>query len=67
MCRKKEWEIELTFEALTIGDGLRFGFTRAPDYGTFELSLDGEVIGDPVDLYDSKVMPGRRHRDSSQN
>ncbi len=55
MCRKKEWEIEFTFEALTTGDGLRFGFTRAPDYGTFELSLDGKVIGDPVDLYDSKV------------
>lgn len=55
MCRKKEWSIELTFEAVTSGDGLRFGFTKAPDYGTFELSLDGQVIGEPVDLYDAKV------------
>ncbi len=55
MCRKKGWEIEMTFVAEKPGSGLRFGFTKAPDYGQFELSLDGEVIGESIDLYDSKV------------
>lgn len=34
--------------------------TRAPDFGTIQLSVDGERVGDPIDLYDPEVLPTGR-------
>lgn len=31
-------------------------FTRAPDYGKFQLRLDGQDLGHPIDLYAPRVM-----------
>ena len=56
MCREKGLELELTFDVKEAGRGLKIGFTKAPDYGRFQLSLDGKPLGKPVDLYDAKVV-----------
>ncbi|MCY3023208.1 MAG: DUF2961 domain-containing protein [Planctomycetota bacterium] len=32
-------------------------FTKAKDYGIFQASLDGEKLGDPLDLYNPNVVP----------
>ncbi len=55
MCREKGLEMTLTFESAA-AKGLRIGLTKATDYGTFELYLDGVKLGEAIDLYDSKVM-----------
>jgi hypothetical protein len=34
---------------------LAAAFTRAPDYGTIEVAVDGRVVGGPIDLYAEKV------------
>ncbi|MGD0261961.1 MAG: glycoside hydrolase family 172 protein [Verrucomicrobiota bacterium] len=31
--------------------------TKAPDYGIVQLYLDGQKLGDPIDLYHESVMP----------
>ncbi len=31
--------------------------TKAPDYGIVQLHMDGEPVGEPIDLYSSKVEP----------
>ena len=36
---------------------VELAFTKAPDYGVFQVSLDGKPIGDPIDLYDPRVVP----------
>jgi mono/diheme cytochrome c family protein len=56
MCREKGRELTLSFAATQAGTGIRVGFTKAPDYGTFELFLDGAKLGKAVDLYDPKVV-----------
>ncbi len=56
MCREKDRELTLSFNAPQSGTGIRIGFTKAPDYGTFELSLDGVKLGKAVDLFDPKVV-----------
>jgi hypothetical protein len=56
MCRKQGLEITLAFDATQTGRGLRIGFTKAPDYGTFELYLDDVKLGKAIDLYDPKVV-----------
>jgi hypothetical protein len=56
ICPTSEQELTVSFEVTEAGSGLRLGFTKAPDYGTFELSLDGKKIGENVDLYDPKVV-----------
>jgi len=56
MCREKDRELTLSFDAPQAGTGLRIGFTKAPDYGIFELSLDGVKLGKAVDLFDPKVV-----------
>jgi hypothetical protein len=33
-------------------------FTKGPDFGTFQLAVDGAAAGQPVDLYAPKVMFG---------
>jgi len=33
-------------------------FTKGPDYGVFQPGLDGEKLGNPVDLYNEKLVPG---------
>ena len=55
-CEKQDLNLSLSFEVTEAGSGLRFGFTKAPDYGTFEVYLDDVKIGDKVDLYDPKVV-----------
>ncbi len=55
-CPELRRELTVSFEVTEASSGLRFGFTKAPDYGTFELSLDGKKIGENVDLYDPKVV-----------
>ena len=55
LCPKEGLEMAVSFEVTEAGSGLRFGFTTAPDYGTFEVSLDDMKIGEAVDLYDPKV------------
>jgi hypothetical protein len=56
LCPERDLELTLSFDVTEAGNGLRFGFTKAPDYGTFELYLDDVKIGETVDLYDSKVV-----------
>ncbi len=56
ICPKSGPELTVSFETPGAAGGLRFGFTKAPDYGTFEVSLDGKTIGENVDLYDPKVV-----------
>ena len=55
MCREKGLEMTLTFKSAA-AKGLRIGLTKAPDYGSFELYLDGVKLGKVIDLYDPKVM-----------
>jgi mono/diheme cytochrome c family protein len=55
-CEKQDSNLSLSFEVTEAGSGLRFGFTKAPDYGTFEVYLDDVKIGDKVDLYDPRVV-----------
>lgn len=54
--READAELTLSFDAADAGKGLRFGFTKAPDYGTFELFLDDVKIGKTIDLYDPRVV-----------
>ena len=56
ICPKPGPGLTVSFVVTEAGSGLRFGFTKAPDFGTFELSLDGNKIGEHVDLYDPKVV-----------
>jgi hypothetical protein len=56
LCTGKGVDLTLSFKVIASGTGLRFGFTKAADYGTFELYLDGTKIGKPVDLYDPRVV-----------
>ncbi|MBR5977853.1 MAG: hypothetical protein IK033_02520, partial [Verrucomicrobia bacterium] len=34
---------------------LRLAWTKAPDYGIFQVYLDGQKVGNPIDLYDTVV------------
>ena len=36
---------------------LKLQMTKAPDYGIVQLFLDGEKLGNPLDLYDASVVP----------
>ncbi len=36
---------------------LKARLTKAPDYGIVQLYLDGQKLGDPIDLYADKVVP----------
>ena len=49
-------ELTLSFEVTEAGTGLRLAFTKARDYGEFEVYLDDEKIGEAVDLYDRNVL-----------
>jgi hypothetical protein len=56
LCPEQGAEVTLAFEVTEAGSGIRFGFTKAPDYGTFEVYLDDTRISENVDLYDPKVI-----------
>jgi hypothetical protein len=45
--------------AVTRAGKYRLGMqlTKAPDYGIVQLSLDGEKLGEPIDLYHKSVIP----------
>ena len=48
--------IEIGFSVPTTGRyELMAVFTKAGDYGIFEVAVDGKTIGEPIDLYDPKV------------
>ncbi|MBI4618456.1 MAG: DUF2961 domain-containing protein [Planctomycetes bacterium] len=50
--------LRLAFESE--GEGkkmLVLALTRAPDYGIVRVALDGEALGDPIDLYAPRVEP----------
>jgi hypothetical protein len=66
LCTKAGPELTVSFEAIEAGTGLRFGLTKAPDYGTFEVYLDGEKLGEAVDLYDPKVIHADHDRSGLQ-
>ena len=55
LCPKQDEELTLSFKVTQAGSGLRFRFTKATDYGTFAVFLDGKKIDETVDLYDPKV------------
>ena len=48
-------ELSLTFETTEEATGLRLQFTRAPDYGTFEVKVDGRIVLQWLDLYDTAI------------
>jgi hypothetical protein len=56
-CPKEGPALTLSFEVTEAGKGLRFGFTKAPDYGRFQIFLDDVMIGEDADLYDATVVP----------
>ncbi len=60
-CPAQDLDMTIRFDVATAGSGLRFGFTRATDYGTFEIYLDDRRIGQTVDLYASRVVPTDHH------
>ena len=56
VCPDKGLDLNVSFMVTEAGRGLRFGFTKARDYGMFELYLDDMKIGDSVDLYSPDVL-----------
>ncbi|MBC8869348.1 MAG: DUF2961 domain-containing protein [Planctomycetes bacterium] len=53
---KQDEAIEIEFPAPKTGQyELMAVFTKAGDYGIFEMAVDGKTIGKPIDLYDPKV------------
>ena len=55
LCPGPATELVVSFEATEAGTGLRFGLTKAPDFATFEIYLDGTKLKKNVDLYDPVV------------
>ena len=55
-CLEQGLELTVSLKVTEAGSGLRFGFTKALDYGTFEVYLNDAKIGESVDLYDPKVV-----------
>jgi hypothetical protein len=56
VCPNQGEELTLSFNVKDVGSGLRFGFTKARDYGTFEVYLDDTHFAKTVDLYDPNVV-----------
>jgi hypothetical protein len=56
-CPEQGAELAVSFEVTEAASGLRFGFTKAPDYGRFDVYLDESKVGETVDLYDARVVP----------
>jgi hypothetical protein len=56
MCRKSGIELAVSFNAAAAGTGLKLGFTKAPDYGIFDVYLDGKELVKGLDLYAPKVV-----------
>ncbi len=51
-------KLELALPVETSGKyALEVHLTKARDYGIVQLSLDGQKLGEPIDLYGSKVVP----------
>ena len=48
-------ELQLKWTATEAATGLKLGLTKARDYGTFEIYLDGKKNGPAVNLYDPRV------------
>ncbi|MBT6156903.1 MAG: DUF1588 domain-containing protein [Planctomycetaceae bacterium] len=55
LCPKQGEKMTLAFKVTEPGTGLRLRFTKATDYGTFAVYLDGKKIDETIDLYDTKV------------
>ncbi|MCH2130711.1 MAG: DUF1588 domain-containing protein [Pirellulaceae bacterium] len=57
-CPEQGLEFEWVMEVAESGTGLRFGFTKNANYGTYEIFLDGVKIGgEAVDLYHPTNIP----------
>jgi len=56
MCKKANHEIQFNFKTTEAGQKLRIGYTKAPDYGIFQIFIDGKKVGKPVDLFDPRVV-----------
>jgi hypothetical protein len=56
ICSKQDLDLTVSFAAKQAGSGIRFGFTKARDYGAFDIYLDDKQIGKTVDLYDPNVI-----------
>lgn len=55
-CPRIGLEMTVSFVVTEPGSGLRFGFTKAPDFGKFDVYLDDAKVGETVDLFDPKVI-----------
>jgi hypothetical protein len=54
-------EMSVTFEVGQPYKGpMAARFTLGPDYGVFDVLLDGKVLKKGIDLYDPKVIPARK-------
>lgn len=49
-------KLTLELDVLNEIDALQMTLTCAPDYGVFEVSLDGKPLGEPIDLYEPQVV-----------
>ena len=52
-CSGKDQELTVSFDVTAPGNGLRFRFTQAHDYGMFDVYLDDALVSTAVDLYSS--------------
>ncbi|HWQ91108.1 MAG TPA: glycoside hydrolase family 172 protein, partial [Clostridia bacterium] len=51
-------QLELALPVAAAGNyELKMQMTKAPDYGIIQLYLDGQKLGEPIDLYHSGVVP----------
>lgn len=54
-CGKPRLALRLAFTTTKAAKGVKLGFTKAADYGRFQLFLDEKELGDVVDLYSPSV------------
>lgn len=48
--------LSLELDVLNKIDAVQMAFTCAPDYGVFEISLNGKPLTQPIDLYEPQVV-----------
>jgi len=60
-CSGPNLDLEIKWTATEAATGLKLGLTKAGDYGTFDIYLDGKKIGPTVNLYDTRVTRMEHH------
>jgi putative membrane-bound dehydrogenase-like protein len=53
---RKGDQLTLDLDVLSEVDRLEMVLTCAPDYGIFQIALDGQPLGNPVDLFEPQVV-----------